>query len=254
MKQILLYKPIGITPLQLIRQFREVYPDYKNVKLSYAGRLDPMADGLLVILPGDENKKRKLYEDLSKEYECDVLFGAETDTYDILGEVKRGRAREIISSGQILQTYPSFIGKHLQPYPPYSSKPVNGKPLYFWARNNQLRKITIPKKEIEIYNIEYISETKIAGDALGKIIFERINNVTGDFRQNEILMSWKEFFNINSELTFTIFRFRLCCSSGTYIRSFAHNFGRLMHSSAIALSITRTKIGKYNIDKAVRLS
>ena len=67
MKNILhLYKPIGVTPFQLIQQFRIEHPEYQDIKLGYAGRLDPMADGLLLVLVGEENKKRKQYEEMLK--------------------------------------------------------------------------------------------------------------------------------------------------------------------------------------------
>src|SRR5579871_234239 len=83
-----LYKPIGKTPLEVIREFQIQNPEYQNVKLGYAGRLDPMAEGVLLVLVGEENKKRKEYERLKKEYEFTVLFGIETDSYDALGTVK----------------------------------------------------------------------------------------------------------------------------------------------------------------------
>jgi len=57
--------------------------------LTYAGRLDPMAEGVLIILVGDECKKKQKYLGLDKEYEIEVLFGLETDTQDILGVIKR---------------------------------------------------------------------------------------------------------------------------------------------------------------------
>jgi hypothetical protein len=45
MKDVLnLYKARGETPLQRIERFRKENPEYKNIPLSYAGRLDPMAE------------------------------------------------------------------------------------------------------------------------------------------------------------------------------------------------------------------
>ena len=242
---ILLYKPISITPLQLTHKFRQQYPEYEKVTLGYAGRLDPMADGLLLLLAGEENKKRKSYEDLSKEYACEVLFGIETDTYDILGKIINQTSISQHISETVQEILQTFLGKQIQPYPPYSSQPVNGKPLYYWARKNKLDEITLPTKAIEIYDIALLSQKAISAKDLEKIIFERIQKVTGDFRQKEIVTVWKEFFEKNNHQTFTVFRFRIACSSGTYIRSFAHNLGRKLGSSAIALRITRTKIGNY---------
>ena len=58
-KTIKLYKEKGETPLERLDRFREENPEYGEVKLSYAGRLDPMAEGVMLILIGDENKERE---------------------------------------------------------------------------------------------------------------------------------------------------------------------------------------------------
>lgn len=247
MKHICLYKPIAITPLQLIDRLRKQYPKYENVKLGYAGRLDPMAEGLVLVLVGEENKKRKSYEDLPKEYECEVLFGMATDTYDILGKITKSQTNYIQENveSSIKMLLPTFIGKHQQPYPPYSSQPVHGKPLYYWARENKLNEITIPTKEIEMYTVELLSQTKIQTKDLQIMITDRIEKVVGNFRQDEILALWHTFCKQNAEKTFSIFRFRISCSSGTYIRSFANTLGKKIQIPAIALSIKRTKIGNY---------
>jgi len=45
--------------------------------------------------------------------------------------------------------------------------------------------------------------------------------------------------------------FRVRCSKGTYIRSLAHDFGKALGSGAYLSELKRTKIGQYNVDKAV---
>ena len=45
-----IYKPIGKTPLEIIKMIKKNYKHYENSKMSYAGRLDPMAHGILIIL------------------------------------------------------------------------------------------------------------------------------------------------------------------------------------------------------------
>jgi len=86
---ILLNKPLGMTPLEAIREFQRKNPKYQTTKLSFAGRLDPMAEGLLLVLEGEENKDRKRFENLDKTYEFSILFGVTTDTYDLLGKITR---------------------------------------------------------------------------------------------------------------------------------------------------------------------
>ena len=45
--------------------------------------------------------------------------------------------------------------------------------------------------------------------------------------------------------------FRVRCSKGTYIRSLAHDFGRALDCGAYLSGLKRTKIGPYNVNKAV---
>jgi tRNA pseudouridine55 synthase len=45
--------------------------------------------------------------------------------------------------------------------------------------------------------------------------------------------------------------FRVRCSKGTYIRSLAHDFGRALGCGAYLSALKRTKIGAYNVNKAM---
>ncbi len=45
--------------------------------------------------------------------------------------------------------------------------------------------------------------------------------------------------------------FRVVCSKGTYIRSLAYDFGKAMQSGSHLTVLRRTKIGDYNVDKAL---
>ena len=69
-KVINIYKPQGWTPLRTIVELKKLNKKYKDATISYAGRLDPMAEGVLLLLVGEENKKRKKYQDLTKVYEA----------------------------------------------------------------------------------------------------------------------------------------------------------------------------------------
>lgn len=46
-------------------------------------------------------------------------------------------------------------------------------------------------------------------------------------------------------------QFRILCSKGTYIRSLAHDFGLALQSGAHLSELRRTKIGDYNVNKAL---
>lgn len=254
-KMLNLYKPLGVTPLQLIEAFRRQHPEYETISLGYAGRLDPMAEGILVVLIGDENNKRKEYERLPKEYEFDVLLGIETDTYDTLGLVKQVNIPHKDFPLQSIQNLlPSFVGEKEQPYPPYSSPRVNGKPLFYWARENRLDEITIPTKKITIYSLEMISHKTITAQELLTLAIDRTDLVTGEFRQAETCMRWqKALENLPVATYFPVITICVSCSSGTYVRSLSHEIGEKLGIGALALKIVRTKVGDLTLANAVRI-
>ncbi len=250
-KVVVVYKNLGKTPLDAVRDFKKTHPKYENVVISYAGRLDPMAEGVLLLLIGGENKKRENYQNLNKEYEAEIVLGITTDTFDALGMINK-----IVDVGpgvdeQISGCLGSFIGKNLQKYPPYSSKPVNGKPLYWWAREGKISDIEIPQKEIEIDDIKLVKTTVIAGPDLSKEVVEKINLVEGDFRQKQIIKEWKKFGSEKKDNKFFKFKLVIRCSSGTYVRRFASDIGDKIGCGAFALSIKRTRIGNYSLADSI---
>ena len=50
-----IYKNKGETPLQALSRLRKEKPELEKETLSYAGRLDPLAEGLMLVLIGDAN-------------------------------------------------------------------------------------------------------------------------------------------------------------------------------------------------------
>jgi tRNA pseudouridine55 synthase len=231
-------KEIGQTPLEVLEQVRAQHPEYKNEPMTYAGRLDPMASGKLIILIGEECKNKDQYTGLDKEYDVEILFGIKTDSYDVLGIPRLENPRSINSSHI---DWSGYIGKHDQEYPPYSSKTINGKQLHALARANELPQ-EIPTKNVEIYSIEIISESEIKSSDLLKRIISNVTLVKGDFRQKQIIDAWTELLQGKSYL-FSVIKIKVKCSSGTYMRSLANKIGQDLGTAALALSITRTKIG-----------
>ena len=69
------YKKIGETPLQSIERFKKENPEHDKSKISYAGRLDPMAHGVLVLLINESCKLQNTLHRVSKVYRFKILFG-----------------------------------------------------------------------------------------------------------------------------------------------------------------------------------
>ncbi len=241
-----LYKNRGETPLECMDRFRIENPEYKNDKMTYAGRLDPLAEGLLLFLVGEECKNKEKYLGLEKEYEVDVLFGFATDTYDILGlvtEYKKSDKKKI----KIQEILESFIGKFTQKYPAYSSKTIMGETMFSLSKSGKLNDEEIPKKDVEIKSIELLGQKTIPKDDLEKYIKDSINLVKGDFRQEEIQKEWDNAMAKSRLDKYNIISIKVNCTSGTYMRTLANSIGEKVGIPALALNIKRTKIGKFTI-------
>ncbi|MDD5721150.1 MAG: hypothetical protein PHT16_01735 [Candidatus Pacebacteria bacterium] len=250
-KVILLNKKEGETPLEALESFRRKHKKYKDVKMTYAGRLDPMASGLLLVLAGEEIKNKEKYLKLEKEYNFEVLFGFATDTYDILGKIVKTARQDSEKASpvglrprEIKKYLKSFLGESIQKYPIYSSKTVKGKPLFVYARAGE--DVDIPERKIYIKKLKLEKIRTIDNKKLFKNIEKRIGKVNGDFRQDEILEIWKNKLSQEQFLRkFVIASFEIRCSSGTYVRGIVNSFGNKLKIPALAFSIKRTKIGKY---------
>lgn len=247
-----LYKNLGETPRERLERLRREMPHYEHEVLSYAGRLDPMAEGVLLCLVGSANKRREAYLDMPKEYVLDVLFGFSTDTYDVLGRVMDTGDASFISRKAISKSLNEFRGTLPQEYPPFSSKTVEGRPLFEWARTSALSAMVLPTRSVIVYDITLTAMYKVEERTLLSYIEENVGKVQGDFRQDEILRLWRRTLKSEGTRTFPAATITISCSSGTYARSIAQGLGRELGVPALALHILRTKVGEYDIKDSLR--
>lgn len=237
-KVIITQKNIGETPLECLERMRNIHNIPSDIPMTYAGRLDPLASGLLIILVGDECKKKGEYISLDKEYEIKVLLGVETDSHDLLGKILNVTP----SSKETKLFDPSlYLGSFLQSYPRYSSKIISLKEI----------PEEMPVKEVCIYNIEDMGRNVLTGEEIFLYTQENVQKVTGDFRQEEILRLWNEFRGKYCSEKFTLLSLRVTCSSGTYMRSLAHRIGKDLNSGACAFSIHRVRVGEFSLGNAL---
>jgi len=247
-----LYKPPGMTPLEAIEAFRAENPQYKNTKMTYAGRLDPLAFGVLIVLTGEKIYEKDKYLKLEKEYEADILFGFASDTYDILGVIADKSSE--MPSEELIKKKLSGISACIElPIPAFSSYKIKGRPLFVWAREGKLNEIKIPKRKMNIYTAQLIDFSKMPAAKLLEHITDKINGVRGDFRQEEIKRQWKDILSeFNEEYFIAKIKFKV--SSGTYIRSIANKLGDDSGFGAVLFNLKRTSAGEFDIDSSIKLS
>lgn len=240
----LIYKNIGETPLETINRFREKNKEFVSSSITYAGRLDPIAEGLLILLTNDKVHDKEKYLVLDKTYEVEILWSFSTDTEDLLGKITNSKF-QIPNVEDIKRYLEKSVGKFEQIYPAYSSKTVDGKPLFQWAREGRLDEIKIPSHEVSVFNTEYLGRKVISNQILLNQLEERINAVSGDFRQEEILEKWKKVLSENRE--YALDKFKVIVSSGFYVRQFVSDMSKNFQTSGTTFSIKRVKIGDYAI-------
>lgn len=246
-------KAVGETPLVAVERLRESRAIPRNVPMAYAGRLDPMASGKLLVLIGDECKKQKEYHSFDKEYRVEILLGAESDTGDVLGMIE-SCSLPSFSKEHIEKTVRNLVGHISLPYPHFSSKTVKGKPLHVWTLENRLDEIEIPTQESVIYratlqDVRMVPKEDVLRTVRAKI--ETIPTVTeeskvlgADFRRDGVRASWNQFDAV-APATLPILTVTFIASSGTYMRSLAGVIGTRLGTSGLAYSIHRTRIGRY---------
>lgn len=207
----LLDKPRGWTSFDLVKKVRNITGE----KAGHAGTLDPLATGLMIVATGADTKKLHKLIGLDKMYVTEFLLGRQTDTADQEGRVTGQLVTDDlqhISKEQIQQTVKKLAGTHKLPVPLYSAVKVNGRPLYWYARNNK------PTPEIPVRDM-VVHESRLL-----------------DIQPHEY-----------GALVFV----ELSVASGVYIRSLAEYFGEQLGVPSMMWSLRRTKIGDYDISQAI---
>ena len=187
---------------------------FNTKKVGHTGTLDPLATGVLIVCMNKALKVVDLITASNKEYIAKVVLGIDTDTLDITGNIIN-ECKTNVSVDMVKSVLNSFVGKSIQEVPKYSAVKVNGKKLYEYARNGI--DVELPKREIQIFDIELISDI-------------------------DIIDGHQEF------------SFRVKVSKGTYIRSLIRDIGIKLGYFACMKELIRTKQGKFSIDESYTLN
>lgn len=220
---ILVYKKVGFSPFQVLKEIKPHLKEEDQAKLTFVGRLDPMAEGYIHILWSGDAEEKKEITLKDKEYVVEVLVGIKTDTDDILGLIDSVSDDTSSFDKEVLK---KFVGPFHFDYPKYSSphikKVLKGEAVEF------------KKQDGEIYSIDFLGVETVSSAELKHRIFTKLHlsQMEGDFRLDQILIGWKKFFKKNQK-DFEVVKIHVKCKRGTYMRVLARELGGL------ALSIVR---------------
>ena len=183
-------------------------------KIGHAGTLDPLASGLLILGVGKGTKKLADLIKLPKTYEAEILLGVSTDTGDLEGKVLKEQEIKTLDIKEVKRMVKGLVGKLLLKVPAYSAIKVKGERLYKIAREG--RTVDLPEKEMEVTKAVFKSCLKSEKHYVLKVVLD--------------------------------------VKSGTYVRSLAEEIGRRLSVPATLKNLKRTKIGKFNLKDAEKIS
>ncbi|HBZ02621.1 MAG TPA: tRNA pseudouridine(55) synthase TruB [Lachnospiraceae bacterium] len=212
------YKEAGYTSHDVVAKLRGIYG---QKKVGHTGTLDPMAEGVLIVVLGRATKLADMIITKRKKYIARMQLGLETDTDDISGKVvlesDRAELEHLLSDEEMLEekvkeVFRSFMGKNEQIPPMYSAIKVNGKKLYEYAREGV--KVELTPRPIEIYSLE-LSDIDV----------------------------------VNRTVSFEVE-----ASKGTYIRSLIRDMGRMLGCGATMSGLLRSEINGIYMSDSLKIT
>jgi len=219
---------------------KKIANDTEN-KISYIGRLDPLASGIIIYLEGDELKNRDKYLNMDKTYKFNLVIGMSTDTGDCLGMIRNIQSLNTINMTKLTEIFSQFLGEYEQKYPIYSAYQIhkNGikKPLWYFAKNEiELEESEIPKHIIKIYNLEQDAKPIFSIRNINYFM-EQVELIPDglELRKEEIMAQFKEYDKVRLIGIPMIAK----VSSGTYIRQLCMDIGDKLDIPCIADKIER---------------
>ena len=206
---LIVNKPKNCTSHDVVYKVKKI----TNQKVGHTGTLDPMATGVLPLLIGKGTLCSKYLIEHDKIYKATIQLGKKTTTSDQEGEIieEQEIGDNALDFKYITEKLKEFLGKQIQTPPIYSAIKVNGKKLYEYARKGQ--NIEVPKREIEIYEIELLNVDK----------------------QNKKI------------------EYKVHCSKGTYIRSLCEDIAKKLGTIGYMASLERLKVGKFMLEDSISI-
>ena len=146
---LILNKPKNISSFSYIQKIRKE----ENIKkIGHAGTLDPLAEGMMIVMANGATKFSDYLMKKDKTYLVEMELGYETETLDLEGKKINEYKGEIEINIELLnEVLNKYKGKIKQIPPMYSAIKKDGIKLYQLARSGE--KIELEARDVEIYNI-----------------------------------------------------------------------------------------------------
>lgn len=148
---LLVNKPQGPTSHDVVEVVRR---KLGTRRIGHAGTLDPMAQGLLLLLIGPATKQQQRFQGHDKVYDAVLQLGTQTDTGDAMGAVVQTAPVPALERHRVAEVLASFQGPLSQTPPAYSAVKVRGRPAYWWARRHQ--SVVLASRTVQIAELSLV--------------------------------------------------------------------------------------------------
>jgi tRNA pseudouridine55 synthase len=148
---LIIDKATGMTSYDVIKRLKKIA---RFEKIGYIGTLDRNATGVLPVALNKGVKLIPFLESGEKKYLGRIVLGITTDTFDMEGTRLTEVDPPIFNRALLAEALSRFEGKITQKIPLYSSKKMEGKPLYKWVREGVT--MDTPTKEVEVYELSFL--------------------------------------------------------------------------------------------------
>ena len=243
------YKPIGASTHLLAQKAGEIY----QTKATHTGTLDPMANGVVIVLTGQDRFRKSTIANWKKQYQFEILWGVTTDSHDLLGlttAVDQQKYDQNQIAVQIESVLPKFTGIIQQQLPKFSAQRIDGESYFDKAKRKET--FTPRSEEVKIHNLKLTNTYLVNKVQLQQQLENKIRLVTGDFRQKQILNNWQQTIpQLPEKLVIT--KLHSTTSKRTYVRALVRDIAQQLQQPATTFSLTRTKNGQFAIKDCVCL-
>jgi tRNA pseudouridine55 synthase len=148
---VIIDKPAGWTSHDVVARVRRIVGEKR---VGHAGTLDPAAVGVLPVAVGNATRTIEYLGDADKTYIADVTFGVVTDSADIEGVVTRIDDASHLTLQDVEPVAALFIGEQSQVPPMHSAIKIDGRPLYYLARQGE--HVDIPARRVSIHRLDIL--------------------------------------------------------------------------------------------------
>jgi tRNA pseudouridine55 synthase len=147
-----LFKPIGPTSRDCVNKLVKLF---RPSKVAHAGTLDPLAQGVLVILVGPAVRLMDEIHELDKEYVAGFHLGQRSPSGDLETACEPVPVGMQVNRNSIHDAMRKFLGPTVQTPSSYSAIRVNGKRAHRSARLGT--DVQMPPRTIMIHELELLA-------------------------------------------------------------------------------------------------